>query len=312
VLSYRWTGADSARNSGNANGVQGGAGIHFLHYFEAELDGQYSGFGRHGGGPDWQEFGGELNFHYVPFPEWRVAPFLSAGGGWVRTEQTAFPPPAGSSNDLYWTAGLGLIGSFKAGKLPMQLRVEARYRHLHVRQSVPNLLLGGNNLNEPIVTVGLALPFAWPHPKKAAPPPPPPPAPPPQKAEAKPKPAAKVECARKFESVHFAFNKDQLTAYARVSLNGTAKTVQTLEPDCTGLKVQVSGNTDWIGSDNYNQALSERRANVVRQYLIRKGIEGARIESFAYGETRPVAPNTTAEGRALNRRTDIETLMPKP
>ena len=67
----------------------------------------------------------------------------------------------------------------------------------------------------------------------------------------------------------------------------------------------VEGFTDSTGSEVYNQGLSERRANAVRDVLVNKfGISGSRIEAVGYGESRPIADNNTAEGRALNRRVE--------
>ena len=66
-----------------------------------------------------------------------------------------------------------------------------------------------------------------------------------------------------------------------------------------------AGHTDSKGSDSYNQALSERRANSVAEYLLRKGVVEARIESVGFGESQPVADNGNAAGRALNRRVEI-------
>jgi OOP family OmpA-OmpF porin len=66
------------------------------------------------------------------------------------------------------------------------------------------------------------------------------------------------------------------------------------------------GHTDSIGSDAYNQALSERRANAVKDYLVSKGIEKNRVYTEGKGEKQPIATNATAEGRAKNRRTEIE------
>ena len=67
--------------------------------------------------------------------------------------------------------------------------------------------------------------------------------------------------------------------------------------------IEVQGHTDSRGSDKRNQKLSERRANAVRDALIKKGIDGSRIIAKGYGETQPIASNATAEGRAKNRRT---------
>ena len=66
------------------------------------------------------------------------------------------------------------------------------------------------------------------------------------------------------------------------------------------------GHTDNIGSAAYNQALSERRANAVKEYLVSKGIEKNRVYTEGKGLKNPIASNSTAEGRAKNRRTEIE------
>ncbi|MBI5591930.1 MAG: OmpA family protein [Deltaproteobacteria bacterium] len=75
--------------------------------------------------------------------------------------------------------------------------------------------------------------------------------------------------------------------------------------------VLVEGHTDYMGSDAYNQKLSERRANAVRDYLIQKGISSSRIQVMGYGEHRPIADNKTAEGRAMNRRSGLEVTLEK-
>jgi len=69
--------------------------------------------------------------------------------------------------------------------------------------------------------------------------------------------------------------------------------------------VRVEGHTDSVGSDKYNQRLSERRAHAVVKYLIGKGIESNRLQAAGFGESRPIAPNETPEGRAKNRRTEF-------
>ncbi len=69
----------------------------------------------------------------------------------------------------------------------------------------------------------------------------------------------------------------------------------------------VEGHTDSIGTDAYNQGLSERRANAVRDVLVNQyGIEGSRVDTVGYGESRPVADNATDAGRAINRRVEAE------
>ena len=73
--------------------------------------------------------------------------------------------------------------------------------------------------------------------------------------------------------------------------------------------VEVAGHTDSTGSEEYNQGLSERRAQTVSQYLSSRGISGQRLITVGMGELRPVADNSTAEGRAANRRVEI-TMVP--
>lgn len=70
--------------------------------------------------------------------------------------------------------------------------------------------------------------------------------------------------------------------------------------------VKVTGHTDSTGSMKYNQGLSERRANAVKTYLQDKGISGDRIQAKGKGETQPIATNKTKDGRAQNRRVEVE------
>ena len=73
-----------------------------------------------------------------------------------------------------------------------------------------------------------------------------------------------------------------------------------------GRKAALSGHTDSIGTDAYNQKLSERRTNSVRNYVVKKGVESGRISSQGFGESKPIADNKTKEGRAKNRRVEIK------
>ncbi len=74
------------------------------------------------------------------------------------------------------------------------------------------------------------------------------------------------------------------------------------------VRVEIGGHTDSVGSETYNQGLSERRAQSVRNYLIQRGISASRLEARGYGEYQPVAPNTTREGRSQNRRIEFTVL----
>ncbi len=73
-----------------------------------------------------------------------------------------------------------------------------------------------------------------------------------------------------------------------------------------GYKISIEGHTDSIGTEQYNQRLSGRRATAVKEHLLKHGVaDGARIKSAGYGESRPIADNSTEEGRFENRRVEI-------
>ena len=71
------------------------------------------------------------------------------------------------------------------------------------------------------------------------------------------------------------------------------------------VQVEISGHTDNVGSDAYNQELSLRRAQSVKNWLVQRGVAGNRMKTVGKGENEPVASNDTAEGRAENRRIEF-------
>jgi outer membrane protein OmpA-like peptidoglycan-associated protein len=104
------------------------------------------------------------------------------------------------------------------------------------------------------------------------------------------------------DGVTFDVDSSTLKPQFRSTLDQIARSLQTY-PDSL---IDVYGHTDSTGSDQYNQALSERRARTVADYLTMRGVSGARVRSQGYGETMPVATNDTDAGRALNRRVEIK------
>jgi outer membrane protein OmpA-like peptidoglycan-associated protein len=72
-----------------------------------------------------------------------------------------------------------------------------------------------------------------------------------------------------------------------------------------GLNLQVEGYTDITGSDEFNQRLSEQRADTVREFLVSQGVNPQSITAVGYGKNYPVASNNTPSGRALNRRVEL-------
>lgn len=105
-------------------------------------------------------------------------------------------------------------------------------------------------------------------------------------------------------NIFFDFNKASLRDVSIAELNRVVKMME----DHKTLKIQISGHTDNVGSDEYNQDLSERRAQSVVNYLIASGIPADRLEYKGYGESQPIAGNDTDEGRQMNRRTEFEVL----
>lgn len=106
------------------------------------------------------------------------------------------------------------------------------------------------------------------------------------------------------KGVNFEVNSSRLTANAKVILNQVADSLAA----ATAMRVEIGGHTDAQGSDAFNQKLSERRAQAVKDYLVARGIDAARLEAKGYGESQPVDSNETAEGRELNRRVEMKIL----
>ncbi len=134
-----------------------------------------------------------------------------------------------------------------------------------------------------------------PKPRPAPPPPPPPPAP-------KPKPAPRVERTIILDDVLFDFDKSNIKPEAAAILDRLV----TFMNENKDKKVSLSGHTDSIGTEAYNQALSERRVNSVRDYIVKKGVAGNRVSGQGFGESKPIADNKTREGRAKNRRVEVK------
>ena len=125
-----------------------------------------------------------------------------------------------------------------------------------------------------------------------------------------PKAAAKPAAQPKVTQTKITLQADTLYDFDKATLKPEGKaTLDKVAADLSKIRLEVIiavGNTDGVGSDAYNQALGQRRAQSVKAYLISKGVDGGRIYTESKGKSNPVATNATAEGRAKNRRTDIE------
>lgn len=292
-------------------------------YWGWEFGGFYSKFKDDGtpAGADQREYGGKLDgmFFYSRNPSF--SPYFSVGVGGVKTEVRNTNL---SDTSPLADAGVGFFKFFTLGGKDLGLRMDLRYRRIFFDDDA----LGGNSvdgLSEGVLKVGLVIPLGA-KPSVVAGPAACadsdgdgvcddadlcPGTPKGTQVDAKGCPAEKPVAGegpnRKFEDVHFAFDKSDLTDYSKAILDNAATTINGLSDKYPSIKVELSGHTDWIGTDGYNQGLSERRASVVKDYLSRKGVSATRINTYAYGESKPVAPNETDEGRALNRRTEIRT-----
>lgn len=245
-----------------------------------------------------------------------LTPFVIAGVGGVYDDVS---PNRYDSVNFQANAGLGVVTGplFKSGLLAgLKLRAEARYLYDRFQSATKH------GMNDARASIGIELPIGMPTPPPPPPPPPPQvkvvhtPAPPPQIIHCpSPFPGAKLDkygCAIApqtvvLHGVHFAFNKATLEPDAQTLLSLVAAAMKSQ----SSMTVQIAGFTDDIGSQAYNQKLSERRADSVRSYLITQGVDGKRMTTIGYGEDKPiVTPQNTAAARAQNRRVEFHILTP--
>ncbi len=127
-----------------------------------------------------------------------------------------------------------------------------------------------------------------------APPPPPPPAPP---------PAPKYETVSLAAGALFDTNKSNLKADGKAQLDDVASKIS---GTARVTDIKIVGHTDSMGTEEYNQQLSVRRATTVRDYLASKGVSTSLMSISGMGESSPVADNSTKAGRAMNRRVEVK------
>ncbi len=108
--------------------------------------------------------------------------------------------------------------------------------------------------------------------------------------------------------IHFDFDKAVIQSDSNALLDDITTTLKHFPK----WRLRITGHTDSIGDAAYNEELSMNRANAIKQALVDRGIDGARLETLGTGEQQPVASNDTPEGQALNRRVELERLDMKP
>lgn len=260
----------------------------------------------------------ELGFNVVGkfLPDGWISPYVIGGIGYLRAD-VGIPdfgglPPAGeTANNATATGGLGLEIRFR--DTPWSLRTEARLRHAFDSD---------DSLTDAIVSLGLQYNFGGKSKARAM-----------TTSDKEAVPAAVVaavpadddadgvandrdQCPGtpagvrvdtrgceilELRNIYFGFDSAVLLATARSMLDASAATLRR-HPD---LEVEIVGFADSRGPESYNQRLSERRAEAVRDYLRQAGVDAARLTARGYGESHPGASDLSANGLAQSRRVEL-------
>jgi OOP family OmpA-OmpF porin len=210
---------------------------------------------------------GIYNFALASVP--KLVPFLAVGIGGQTIDYRGTHPDASDRTRFApdWGGGLKYF-------LTDDLAVRADVRHV---------IAIGSVYNDLEATLGMAFYFGG---KKDAPP---------------PEPAKQVFDERVRLNVEFDFDKADI----RPRYHDELKTVGDFMNKYPDVNMAIEGHTDSIGTDEYNQRLSQRRVDSVKNYIVEKfNIDGKRIKATGYGESRPIADNSTDEGRQRNRRVE--------
>ena len=225
-----------------------------------------------------------------------VEPYVGAGIGLSKSNMTleGILPATDVRDEDTSIALQGLAGI--AVPLSERLSADMEYRYFYNGDvSVDNATF--NDLNSHDILLGLRLAFGSPAPAPAAAPAP---APAPPTARAEPAPVA-VDCDSESFVVYFELNSAEVTDQAQAVIANTADLVG----DCDPTRVTVTGHTDRSGAADYNQKLSERRARVVREGLIREGIMASMITVRASGERELAVDTPDGVREPLNRRSEV-------
>ncbi len=205
---------------------------------------------------------------------------VGAGGGQVRQQYDGIGRRTENGFAYQGMAGVGIA-------LNDQATLDIGYRYFHV-----NDVIDDDYTNQG-VTIGLRYEFAAPPPP---PPPPPPPAPPPP-----PPPPPPVACPTSDFVVYFEWDRSNLNQAALETIDAAVARAR----ECNVSGVLVVGHTDTSGSAQYNMGLSERRASVVRDALVARGIAAGSIQTQARGEADLARPTRDGVREPLNRRTAV-------
>jgi OmpA-OmpF porin, OOP family len=279
-----------------------------------------------GGGPgrsDLNLYSGAVNLLGVMNRDGRFSPYVSVGLGANEND----PSPGENETDFMSQAGIGAfvkLWESGDGSRSLALRPDVKVRWDDAGAE--------GTLRDYVGTLGFQYSFgaARAEPRSAVPPPPPPvtASPPPPPPPPPPVPAAPADtdqdgvtddidkcpgtprgvavdatgCPRQgsitLEGVTFEVNSARLTPASRAILEDVARDLVKYPR----LRIELQGHTDSSGSDAYNLKLSQDRADAVRALLVEQGVPADQVVARGYGETKPIAENTTTDGRARNRR----------
>ncbi len=245
---------------------------------------------------DYYQYGIGLDLKYRFVRGGGASPFLLFGGGYVRNNVI---PDDDDRTTAFGNVGLGFVTG-ELGRAGVRIRGEARYIRDRFRTG------GVRGMDDRRVSLGVQIPLGRriverevlrevvreveverrvevPVEREPAAPPPPP---------------------VRLEGVSFEFDSAQLTPNAMNVLRQVAESLRG-QP---GVRVEIAGHTDNVGSAEYNQSLSQRRAESVVNFLVSEGVDRSRLTARGYGEAQPEADNSTADGRARNRRVEMRRL----
>ena len=228
----------------------------------------------------------------------RLRPFVGAGIGTAEVDFNGIVDAFGVTHD-----GRESVTAYQAGigagyDLRPNLALSLSYRYLQTEPERFTAGGGESRYRSDAVLLGLHFGFGQrerPMPVAAAKPAP---------VEPVPEPQAEVAAFETIvlRGVNFQFDEADLTPPARESLDELAARLQSHQ----NVSVLVEGHTDAFGSDQYNLELGRKRAEAVREYLVGKGLPAGQIQVVSRGESQPAATNATEEGRAMNRRTELQ------
>lgn len=227
---------------------------------------------------------------------WRLHPYVGGGIGGSRVDARITGAAAGNGTFdtvFAWQGGAGV-----GYDVMPHMRLSLDWRYIHTNRANierPGFLLpDGGDANYIANSLGVSMRWCFGGPRREH-----------EHAESI-HTSMRTEHARRaatLQTVNFQFDSADLTPAARDTLDDAARALR----DDPSLHLRVEGATDAIGSASYNKSLSQRRAKAVRDYLVGRGVAANQLSTVGIGESKPVASNTSPEGRAENRRAEFET-----